>query len=163
MNFFKVVVFNIFICLSFFSISSYAEVVGEVSTTWRIMGDDRIVVESVNDEGISGVTCHISYAKSGGIAGNFGLADDPSRFSIACRQTGPLIAKSVLPKQVEVAGFRRSAIFKEMKVVRMMDIKNNVIIYLVYATRLIDGSPFNSISSVPLMPWGVVMPQVTVK
>lgn len=140
-----------------------AEVIGEVSTTWRMMGNDKIVVEAVNDDEVSGVTCHISYAKTGGISGNMGFADDPSRFSIACRQTGPLVAKNPLPKQTEIAGFKRSAIFKEMKVVRMMDTKNNVMVYLVYATKLIDGSPFNSISSVPMMPWGTVAPQVTVK
>jgi CreA protein len=143
--------------------TAHAEVIGEVSTTWRALGNDKIVVEAVNDDEVSGVTCHISYAKTGGVSGKLGFADDPSRFSIACRQTGPLVAKSPLPKQTEIAGFKRSAIFKEMKVVRMMDTKNNVMVYLVYATKLIDGSPFNSISSVPLMPWGTVTPQVTVK
>ena len=143
--------------------TAHAEVVGEVSSTWRITGDDKIVVESINDDEVKGVTCHISYAKTGGISGAIGWASDPSRFSIACRQTGPLVSVNPVPKQAEISAFKRSVLFKEMKVVRMIDTKNNVMVYLVYATKLIDGSPFNSISSVPMMPWGTVVPQVAVK
>ena len=143
--------------------TAHADVIGEVSTTWRVMGNDKIVVEAINDDEVKGVTCHISYAKTGGISGNLGFAEDPSRFSIACRQTGPLVSINPVPKQAEISAFKRSIIFKEMKVVRMIDSKNNVIVYLVYATKLINGSPFNSISSVPMMPWGTVAPQIAVK
>lgn len=142
---------------------AHAEEIGEVNTAFHITGSDKIVVEAINDEDIKGVSCHLSYAKTGGLKGTFGFAEDPSRFSIACRQTGPLVAIKPIPKQTEIASFKRSIIFKQMNVVRMYDTKNNVLVYLVYATKILDGSPFNSISSVPLMPWGTVMPQVTVK
>lgn len=137
-----------------------AEEVGSVNTSFHFTGSDKIVVEAIKDDGVQGVVCHVSYAKTGGIKGMIGLAEDPSRFSIACRQNGPLVATKNLPQQEEIASFKRSVLFKQMNVARMWDKQNNVLVYLIYSTKLIDGSPYNSISTVPLMPWGTVQPQM---
>lgn len=120
--------------------------------------NDGIIVESIKDPEVEGVTCHISYAKTGGIGGDFGFAEDPSRFSIACRQTGALVMPANIKKQKSVAAFDKNIFFKEMIVTRMFDDKNATIIYLVSSRKLIDGSPFNAISTIPLMPWGVKEP-----
>ena len=141
------------------SSASFAGVVGTVSTNMRLLGsNDSIVVESLTDDQVKGVTCHVSYAKVGGLSGAIGIAEDPSRFSIACRQTGPIVLNST--KQTEVAAFDRNIFFKEMKVVRMYDKNNSTIVYLVYSKKLIDGSPFNSISTIPAMPWGTIQPVI---
>lgn len=163
MKFSKTISLMIIYALACVASLAKAEEIGNVNTAFHVTGSDKIVVEAINDEDIKGVTCHISYAKTGGLKGTFGFAEDPSRFSIACRQTGPLVAVKPIPKQTEIASFKRSIVFKQMNVVRMFDTKNNVLVYLVYATKILDGSPFNSISSVPMMPWGTVMPQVALK
>jgi CreA protein len=103
----------------------------------------------------------MSYAQTGGISGAFGLAENPSRFSIACRQVGPLIShKNIAVKTEGIFTQKMSPLLKGLKVTRMFDRDNNSLVYLVISEKLIDGSPYNSISTVPLMPWGTITPKV---
>lgn len=133
----------------------HAEVIGEVSTTFKLLGpDNKIVVEAFDDPKVPGVTCYLSRAKTGGIKGGLGLAEDRSDASIACRQVGPISLPAELKDGEEVFKARTSLVFKSMQVVRMLDRKRNVLIYLVYSDRLVDGSPKNAVTAVPIMPWG---------
>lgn len=128
-----------------------AEDVGCVSTTFRFIGaNDKICVMAFDDPKVGGITCHVSQARTGGIKGPLGLAEDPSRFSIACRQVGVITLPEKLPDEEEVFTASTSLVFKETQVVRLFDRKRQVLVYLAYSTRLIEGSPMNSISSVPL-------------
>lgn len=141
-----------------------AEEVGCVSTTWRVVNNDKVCVQSFNDPLIDGVVCHVSHAQTGGISGALGFAEDPSRFAIACRQVGPIIGKKPVPKlEEEVFTRRMSFLFKGLNVSRLVDEKNNTLVYLAVSERVIEGSPSNSISTVPLMPWGSQLPQVQFK
>jgi CreA protein len=137
-----------------FSIVADAEEIGCVSTTWRVWADDKICVSAFDDPKVPGVTCHLSQARTGGFKGTVGVAEDRSRFSIACRQTGPIRADlATLPKEEEAFSERTSILFKETRVVRLVDRARRTIVYLAYSTKVVEGSPFNSISSVPVMPW----------
>ena len=132
----------------------HAEKIGEVNTKFRIAGpSDKVVVEAFDDPRIPGATCYLSRAKTGGLSGAVGLAEDTSDASIACRQTGPI----KLPEDIanggggeEVFKERTSILFKTLQVVRFYDPRRRVIIYLTYSDRLVDGSPKNSISVVPI-------------
>lgn len=155
-------------CLTFLAIThpvtASADEIGCVSTTWRIVNNDKVCVQSFQDPQIEGVTCHLSYAKTGGVSGALGLAENPSRFALSCRQVGPLkAAKPVRKVQEDVFTQRMSFLFKGLNVSRLVDTANNSLIYLVVSEKLIDGSPYNSISVVPLMPWGDVEPAITFK
>src|SRR5215471_136838 len=132
-----------------------AEDVGCVSTTFRILGaNDKICVSAFDDPKVPGVTCHLSQARTGGMKGTLGVAEDRSRFAIACRQVWPItVDLAQLPKKAEVFSERTSLIFKETRVVRMVDLAHRTLVYLAYSTRVIKGSPFNSISTVPVMRW----------
>ena len=131
-----------------------AEEIGCVTTAWKLIGaNHKICVDAFDDPKVPGVTCHLSQARSGGIAGSLGLATDPSKFSIACRQVGPIAPPSQLKENEVVFTEDTSILFKETRVIRMFDRKRNTLIYLVYSTKLIDGSPMNAISTVPIMPW----------
>ena len=131
-----------------------AEEVGCVTTAWKLIGaNHKICVDAFDDPRIPGVACHLSQARTGGLAGSFGLATDPSKFSIACRQIGPITIPQSLPENEIVFNESTSILFKETRVVRMLDKKRFSLVYLVYSTKLIDGSPMNSISTVPIMPW----------
>jgi CreA protein len=127
-----------------------------VSTTFRWMGpNDRVCVSAFDDPKVPGVACHISQARTGGIKGGLGLAEDPSRFSIACRQIGPItIDPHKLPKEDEVYSTRTSILFKNTHVYRMYDEKRNTLIYLAISDKIVEGSPQSSLSTVPIMPWG---------
>ncbi|MFK5948737.1 MAG: CreA family protein, partial [Methylococcales bacterium] len=107
-----------------------------------------------DDPKVKGVSCHISQAKKGGIKGAFGLAEDPSQFSIACRQVGPITITEDLPKQETAFSSDTSLFFKETRVTRLYDKKRKTLIYVAISRKLIDGAPANSISTVPVMPWG---------
>lgn len=132
-----------------------AETVGCVTTSWKLIGaNHRICVEAFADPKIPGVTCHVSQAKAGGISGSLGLAQDPSQFSLACRQTGPISLPAKLPEDEEVFSEGTSLLFKETRVIRLWDQPHNTLIYLAISRKLIDGAPANSISTVPVMPWG---------
>ncbi len=127
--------------------------VGEVDTTFRLVGrNDRIVIDRYDDPRVDGVSCYVSRAETGGVAGSFGLATDPNRFSIACRATGPVTLKGDVPKNEVVFGERASAFFKEVRVTRVFDPQKRVLVYLVWSTISLGkgGSAFNSITAVPL-------------
>jgi len=136
-----------------------SEEIGRVDTAFQWIGPDHgIVVEAYDDPKVSGVTCYVSRAKTGGIKGGLGLAEDRAEASIACRQVGPVqFGDKPLPKQEEVFSERMSLVFKKLRVVRMVDAKRNTLVYMTYSDRLIDGSPQNSVTAVP-MPAGTVIP-----
>jgi CreA protein len=129
-----------------------AEEVGEVSTAFVLIGaNHKVVVEAYDDPKVNGVTCYVSRAKTGGIKGAIGIAEDKAEASIACRQVGPISFKGTsLPKQEEMFSERMSLVFKKLRVVRMLDRKRNTLVYLTYSDRLIDGSPQNSVTAVAL-------------
>lgn len=132
--------------------SARGELIGEVDTAFRWLGkDDRVVVEAFDDPKVQGVTCFVSRARTGGVKGTIGLAEDTSDASIACRQIGETITfVGKLPPQEDVFTQRASLIFKRIHVVRIVDRKRNALVYLTYSDRLIDGSPKNSLTAVPL-------------
>jgi CreA protein len=129
--------------------AAHAETVGEVDTVFKLIGPDhKIVVDAWDDPKVGGVTCYISRAKTGGIKGAVGLAEDKSDASIACRQVGPISFAKPLPDQEEVFSERQSFLFKKLRVVRMVDKKRNTLVYLTYSDRVIEGSPKNSVTAV---------------
>lgn len=131
-----------------------AEEIGSVSTTFKMLGaNHKIVIEAFDDPVVKGVSCHLSRAKKGGLKGTFGLAEDPSEASIACRQVGPISFVRELEEGEKVFNKKTSLVFKTMQVVRFHDTKRNVLVYLVYSDKVIDGSPKNSISTVPIIKW----------
>jgi CreA protein len=132
-------------------LAAAAEQIGEVDTVFKLIGPDhKIVVEAYDDPRVAGVTCYVSRAKAGGISGALGLAEDKSEASIACRQVGPITFERPLPVQEEVFSERLSILFKKLRIVRMVDRKRNALVYLTYSDRLIEGSPKNSITAVPV-------------
>ena len=132
-----------------------AETVGCVTTAWKLIGaNHKVCVEAFVDPKIAGVTCHVSQARTGGVSGSLGLAQDPSQFSLACRQTGPIALPDKLPKDETVFAEDTSILFKETRVVRMWDAAHKTLVYVAISRKLIDGAPANSISTVPVMAWG---------
>ncbi|MFZ6843716.1 CreA family protein [Undibacterium sp. RuTC16W] len=130
---------------------AHAEVIGSVDTAFILIGPDhKIVVEAYDDPKVAGVTCYVSRAKTGGIKGAIGLAVDKSEASIACRQVGPISFPKPLAQQEEVFNERLSILFKKLRIVRVVDAKRNALVYLTYSDRLIDGSPQNSVTAVPV-------------
>lgn len=131
-----------------------AEEIGSVSTVFKWMGpNDKIVVEAFDDPKVEGVTCYLSRAKTGGVKGGLGLAEDRAEASIACRQVGPIRFTEELKDGDEVFKQRTSLVFKSMQVVRFFDKKRNALVYLVYSDRVIEGSPQNAVTAIPIMPW----------
>ncbi|MCL7461944.1 CreA family protein [Pseudomonas sp. NW5] len=131
-----------------------AEVIGEVSTVFKLLGPNhRIVVEAFDDPKVEGVTCYLSRARTGGIKGGLGLAGDRAEASIACRQVGPIRFRDTLEDGEEVFKERTSLVFKTMQVVRFFDQKRNSLVYLVYSDRVIEGSPQNAVTAIPILPW----------
>jgi CreA protein len=128
-----------------------AEPIGSVDTAFKLIGPDhKIVVDAYDDPRVQGVTCYVSRAKTGGISGAIGIAEDKAEASIACRQVGPIAITQPLPKQEEVFNERISLVFKKLRIVRMVDAPRNTLVYLTYSDRLIDGSPKNSVTAVPV-------------
>ena len=128
-----------------------AEPIGEVDTVFQWIGPDhKIVVEAYDDPKVAGVTCYVSRAKTGGIKGGLGLAEDKAEASIACAQVGPIRIGQPLPKQEDMFTERISLVFKKLRVVRMVDPKRNALVYLTYSDRVIEGSPQNSVTAVPV-------------
>jgi CreA protein len=127
-----------------------------ISTTFRFLGaNDKVCVSGFDDPKVAGVACHVSQARTGGVKGTFGLAEDPSRFSIACRQVGPIsVDAAKLPEEESVYSARTSVFFKHTQVYRVVDKKRNTLIYVAISDKIIEGSPQNAISTVPIMPWG---------
>jgi CreA protein len=129
---------------------------GSVSTKFRWLGpNDKIVVDGFDDPKVQGVACHIARAQTGGIKGELGVAEDTSDASIACRQVGPIKIIGELKDGETVFDEHRSVAFKKLQVVRFFDRKRNVLVYVSYSDRVIEGSPKNSISTVPIMEWPV--------
>ena len=130
---------------------SHAEQIGAVDTVFKWIGPDhKIVVDAYDDPKVPGVTCYVSRARTGGIKGTLGLAEDRAEASIACRQVGPITFAQPLRSQQEVFSERTSLLFKRLRVVRMVDARRNTLVYLTYSEKLIDGSPQNSITAVPV-------------
>ncbi|MBF0448975.1 MAG: CreA family protein [Magnetococcales bacterium] len=145
---------KIFWLFLLFPAVAHGEEIGSVSTVFKLLGsNDKIVIEAFDDPKISGVSCHLSRAKKGGISGSVGLAEDPSNSAIACRQVGPIHFQEELKEGEEVFSKSTSILFKNLHVVRFFDQKRHTLVYLIYSDRLVDGSPKNSISTVPIMPW----------
>ena len=131
-----------------------AEEIGEVTTAIKILGaNHRIVVEAFDDPKVEGVACFVSRARTGGISGSLGLAEDTSDASINCQQTGPVSVRDELEAGEEVFSRRASVMFKRVQVVRFFDPTRNALVYLTYSDRLIEGSPKNSISAVVIRDW----------
>ena len=121
-----------------------------INTNFRWLGpDDKIIVDRYDDPRIANVSCYMSRAETGGVKGGLGLAEDPSRFSIACRAVGPIVVPPGLPKSEVIAFASASLFFKTFQIHRAIDPEKNVLVYTVVSTKLINGSPFNSISVVP--------------
>jgi CreA protein len=126
-----------------------AEPVGEVDTVFILIGPDhKIVVDAYDDPKVAGVTCYVSRAKTGGIKGGLGLAEDKAEASIACRQVGPISFLKPVEQQEEMFNERISLVFKKLRVVRMVDRKRNTLVYLTYSDRVVEGSPQNSVTAV---------------
>ena len=131
-----------------------AEEIGSVSTVFKWVGpNDKIVLEAFDDPKVEGVTCYLSRAKTGGVKGGLGLAEDRAEASIACRQVGPIRFSGELKDGEEVFKERTSLVFKTMQVVCFFDRKRNTLVYLVYSDRVIEGSPQNSVTAIPILPW----------
>ncbi len=142
------------LALSTLTFLAHAEEIGRVSTAFKVLGSNSsIAVEAFDDPLIPGVACHLSRAKKGGLSGDLGLATNTSDASIACRQIGPITMPASITQGQPVFQEKQSILFKTMHVVRFFDQKRNTLIYLVYSDKLIDGSPKNSISTVPLQRW----------
>ena len=143
-----------FVCsalVSLLSVAASAEPVGEVDTVFKLIGPDhKIVVDAYDDPKVAGVTCYVSRAKTGGIKGGLGLAEDKAEASIACRQVGPISFSKPLELREEMFNERISLVFKRLRVVRMVDAKRNTLVYLTYSDRVIEGSPKNSVTAVPV-------------
>ncbi len=137
--------------------SARAEQIGSVDTVFKMFGPDHKIVEAFDDPDVKNVTCYVSRAKTGGIKGGLGLAEDTSDAAISCQQVGPIELSDKIKNgkaQGEVVFKKRtSLIFKSLQVVRFYDEKRNTLAYLAYSDKVVDGSPKNAISAVPVMPW----------
>lgn len=142
----------------FSAVTARAEVVGSVDTVFKMFGPDhKIIVEAFDDPEVKNVTCYISRAKTGGIKGGLGLAEDTSDAAISCQQVGPITLSDAIAKgksEGEVVFRKRtSLIFKSLQVVRFYDQKRNALVYLSYSDKVVEGSPKNALSAVPIIPW----------
>jgi CreA protein len=125
------------------------------STVFKLLSpDDKLATYGIDDPEVQGVACHFTVPEKGGYKGWLGLAEEVSDVSLSCRQIGPIRFKNKLGQGEDMFRQRRSLFFKKMQIVRGCDAKRNVLVYMVYSDRLIEGSPKNSTSSVPIMPWG---------
>jgi CreA protein len=125
------------------------------STVFKLLSpNDKLATYGVDDPEVEGVACHFTVPEKGGYTGWLGLSEQVSDISLACRQIGPIHFKAKLEQGDDMFRRRRSLFFKKMQIVRGCDAKRNVLVYMVYSDKLIEGSPKNSTSSVPIMPWG---------
>jgi CreA protein len=125
------------------------------STVFKLLSpNDKLATYGVDDPEVDGVACHFTVPEKGGFKGWLGLAEEVSDISLACRQVGPIHFKNKMEQGDDMFRKRRSLFFKKMQIVRGCDAKRNVLVYMVYSDRLVEGSPKNSTSSVPVMPWG---------
>jgi CreA protein len=125
------------------------------STTFKLLTpNDKLAVYGIDDPVVDGVACHYTVPEQGGLSGALGLAEQPSDISLACRQYGPIKFKEKFSQGDVVFSERRSIFFKKMQIVRGCDAKRNILVYMTYSDKLIEGSPKNSTSAVPIQPWG---------
>jgi CreA protein len=125
------------------------------STVFKLLTpNDKLATYGLDDPEVDGVACHFTVPERGGVAGWLGVAEEVSDISLACRQVGPIRFKRKFAQGEDVFRQRRSLFFKKMQIVRGCDLKRNVLVYMVYSDKLIEGSPKNSTSTVPVMPWG---------
>jgi CreA protein len=125
------------------------------STVFKLLSpNDKLATYGVDDPEVDGVACHFTVPEKGGYTGWLGLAEQVSDISLACQQIGPIHFKDKMEQGGDMFRQRRSLFFKKMQIVRGCDAKRNVLVYVVYSDKLIEGSPKNSTSSVPIMPWG---------
>jgi CreA protein len=125
------------------------------STVFKLLTPDhKLATYGIDDPLVEGVACHYTVPEKGGVSGMLGVAEEVSDVSLACRQIGPVAFKQKFEQGDDVFRQRRSILFKKMQIVRGCDVKRNVLVYLVYSDKLIEGSPKNSTSTVPIMPWG---------
>jgi CreA protein len=136
--------------------TAHADDIGCISTTFNLLSpNDKVCVSDFEDPHVPNVVCHISQARKGGWGQPFGLNDDPSNFSVACRQVGPIdVDLSKLKENEEVFTQKTSIFFKRTRIYRMVDKPHNTLIYLAVSSKIVNGSPANAISTVPIMPWG---------
>ena len=125
------------------------------STVFKLLTpNDKLATYGIDDPEVEGVACHFTVPERGGLTGWIGIAEEVSDISLACRQVGPIRIKEKIAQGEDMFRKRRSLFFKKMQIVRGCDAKRNVLVYIVYSDKLIEGSPKNSTSTVPLMPWG---------
>lgn len=137
------------------SASDDPDLIFKRSTVWKLLSPDhKLAVYAIDDPVVDGVACHFTLPEKGGLEGMFGLAEETSDISLACRQIGPISFKEKFEQGSDMYRQSRSLFFKKMQIVRGCDAKRNVLVYLVYSDKLIEGSPKNSTSTVPIMPWG---------
>ena len=137
------------------SASDDPDLIFKRSTVWHFLTPDhKLAVYAIDDPVVDGVACHFTLPEKGGVSGMFGLAEETSDISLACRQVGPISFKEKFEQGEDMYRQSRSLFFKKMQIVRGCDVKRNVLVYLVYSDKLIEGSPKNSTSTVPIMPWG---------
>jgi CreA protein len=136
--------------------SARADDLGCISTTFNLLSpNDKVCVSDFEDPGVPGVACHISQARKGGWGQPFGLNEDPSNFSVACRQIAPIgVDIGKLKANEEVFSEKTSIFFKATRIYRVIDKKHNTLVYVAVSSKIINGSPENAISTVPIMPWG---------
>ena len=136
--------------------SAKAADLGCISTTFNLLSpNDKVCVSDFDDPKVPGVTCHISQARKGGWGQPLGLNEDPSNFSVACRQVGPIgVDLAKLPQNEEVFTEKTSIFFKATRIYRLPDRRHNTLVYLAVSSKIVNGSPANAISTVPIMPWG---------
>jgi CreA protein len=125
------------------------------STTFKLLTpNDKLAVYGIDDPLVDGVACHYTAPEKGGLSGALGLAEQTSDVSLACRQYGPIKFKGTFSQGDVVFSERRSLLFKKMQIVRGCDTKRNILVYMTYSDKLVEGSPKNSTSTVPIQPWG---------
>ncbi|WP_250513632.1 CreA family protein [Caballeronia sp. INDeC2] len=136
---------------------AHTEEIASVNTNFRFTGSDRVSVDAYDDPLVQGVTCYVSRARTGGVKGTLGIAEDPTEASIACRQVGPIKIAQPLKQKTDVFSAGMSFIFKTLHVVRIVDTKRNTLVYLTYSDRITTGSAKNSVTAVPV-PEGTTIP-----
>jgi CreA protein len=142
---------------AFAQASDDPELIFKKTTVWRMLSPDaKLATYAIDDPLVDGVACHFTIPEIGGWAGWAGFAEERSETSLSCRQVGPISFKGKFEQGDEVYRKRRSLFFKKMQIVRGCDAKRNVLVYLSYTDKLIEGSPQNSTSTVPIMPWGTI-------
>ncbi len=145
--------------LSAFIVPAWADdepdLIFKKSTVWKFLTPDhKLATYAIDDPLVGGVACHFTVPEKGGFSGWIGVAEEVSDVSLACRQVGPIVFDEKFEQGEEMFRTRRSILFKKMRIVRGCDETRNVLVYLVYSDKLIEGSPKNSTSTVPIMPWG---------